>query len=93
MILDTWAVDVAKRFPSAQVIWMNNSPLKGKDKPDNCEFVVGDIKESPVQFSDASFDFVHSRSVVVKLKVLIVDWSQESRTSNGPGTLGKSLVS
>src|SRR5437762_411345 len=56
-----WAVDVARRFHSAQVIGMDKSSVQNKDKPDNCEFMIGDINTHLAQFDDGTFDLVHSR--------------------------------
>lgn len=56
-----WAVDVAKKFPSAQVIGMDKSSVQSKDKPDNCEFIIGDISTNLAQFKDGTFDLVNSR--------------------------------
>jgi ubiquinone/menaquinone biosynthesis C-methylase UbiE len=56
-----WAVDLARRFPSAQVIGMDKLSVEKKDKPANCEFMVGDVNTNLAQFNDDTFDFVHSR--------------------------------
>jgi ubiquinone/menaquinone biosynthesis C-methylase UbiE len=54
-------VEVAKRYPTAQVIGIDTSPVTRTDTPANCEFIVGDIIKSLANFDDESFDFVHSR--------------------------------
>jgi ubiquinone/menaquinone biosynthesis C-methylase UbiE len=56
-----WAVDMARRFPSAQVIGIDRSSVPKKNKPDNCQFILGDISTDLAQFGDGTFDLVHSR--------------------------------
>jgi len=60
-LIGLWAVEVAKRYPTAEVIGIDTSPVTRTDTPANCEFIVGDIIKSLANFDDESFDFVHSR--------------------------------
>ena len=69
-----WAVDVARKFPSAQVIGMDKSSVQKKHKPDNCKFMVGDINTDLAQFADGTFDLVHSRLTPSSVEVM-VGWS------------------
>jgi len=55
-----WCLEVAKEYPNATVYGLDISPITCPDKPENCQFVVGNLNEG-LKFDDNSFDFVHSR--------------------------------
>ncbi len=70
-----WAREVATVFPAANVIGLDlNAPPvdekaeagKGEMRPPNYAFVPGNILEG-LPFTDASFDFVHMRLLVLAL--------------------------
>ncbi|KAL7274171.1 hypothetical protein RUND412_002931 [Rhizina undulata] len=64
-----WAMDVADRFPSAQVIGVDLSPIQPRYVPPNLRFEVDDIEED-WQYQGNSFDFIHIRSMAG----YIYDW-------------------
>ncbi|KAL7268821.1 hypothetical protein RUND412_008542 [Rhizina undulata] len=64
-----WAMDMADRFPSAQVIGVDLSPIQPSYVPSDLRFEVDDIEED-WQYLDNSFDFIHIRS----LGGYIYDW-------------------
>ncbi|KAL7268854.1 hypothetical protein RUND412_008505 [Rhizina undulata] len=64
-----WAMDIADRFPSAQVIGVDLSPIQPMWVPPNLEFEVDDIEENWT-YKDNSFDFIHARA----LSASLYDW-------------------
>ncbi|KAF8543378.1 S-adenosyl-L-methionine-dependent methyltransferase [Trichophaea hybrida] len=64
-----WAIDIADKFPSAEVIGTDISPIQPGWVPPNCKFEVDDV-EQEWTFRKDSFDFVHSRN----LSQCIGDW-------------------
>lgn len=56
-----WAIDMADKFPDAQVIGTDLSPIQPNWTPPNCTFEVDDFT-SPWRFS-APFDLVHARGL------------------------------
>lgn len=56
-----WAIDMADKFPQAQVIGTDLSPIQPNWTPPNCTFEVDDFT-SPWRFS-APFDLVHARGL------------------------------
>ncbi|KAL7274655.1 hypothetical protein RUND412_002437 [Rhizina undulata] len=66
-----WAMDVAERFPSAQVIGVDISPIQPRWVPPNLEFEVDDIEED-WSYQENSFDLIHARS----MSGSIYDWSK-----------------
>ena len=56
-----WAMDFADRFPSANVIGIDLSPIQPTWIPQNCEFVVDDARDDWKYFN--KFDFVHCRQL------------------------------
>lgn len=55
-----WAIEVAEQFPGAKVRGLDLSPVDRTDKPQNCEFLIGDLNHG-LPFPDDSMDLVHSR--------------------------------
>ncbi|KAK1585428.1 methyltransferase domain-containing protein [Colletotrichum navitas] len=56
-----WAIDFADRFPSADVIGIDISPIQPLWVPPNCRFQIDDF-EKPWTFS-YPFDFIHARNL------------------------------
>ncbi|KAF8243839.1 S-adenosyl-L-methionine-dependent methyltransferase [Wilcoxina mikolae CBS 423.85] len=57
-----WAIDMADRYPSAEVIGTDLSPTQPGWVPPNCKFEVDDA-EQPWTYKPDSFDFIHARNV------------------------------
>ncbi|KAA8911371.1 S-adenosyl-L-methionine-dependent methyltransferase [Sphaerosporella brunnea] len=57
-----WAIDMADRFPSAEVIGTDLTPIQPAWVPPNCRFEVDDA-EKAWTFKPESFDFVHARNI------------------------------
>jgi ubiquinone/menaquinone biosynthesis C-methylase UbiE len=55
-----WPMEVAQQFPQAKVVGFDLSPIERRNKPANCEFIVGDLNKG-LPFADNSMDLVHSR--------------------------------
>lgn len=53
-------MEVAQQFPQAKVVGFDLSPIERRNKPANCEFIVGDLNKG-LPFADNSMDLVHSR--------------------------------
>ncbi|KAL7273598.1 hypothetical protein RUND412_003523 [Rhizina undulata] len=64
-----WAIDIADKFPSADVIGVDLSPIQPNWVPPNLTFEVDDIEE-PWQYQDNSFDFIFIRNMTGS----IYDW-------------------
>ncbi|KAJ5631616.1 uncharacterized protein N7484_011716 [Penicillium longicatenatum] len=66
-----WAIDIAEKFPEAQVIGTDISPIQPSWVCPNLEFVVEDFEDEWVHEPE-SFDFIHARL----LAGCIADWPQ-----------------
>jgi SAM-dependent methyltransferase len=63
-----WAIDIAEKYPEAQVIGVDLSPIQPLWVPSNCSFEVDDITH-PWTWP-FKFDYIHSRNMLVAIK----DW-------------------
>ncbi|KAL9532416.1 Methyltransferase [Sphaerulina musiva] len=57
-----WATDIADRFPSAEVIGTDLSPVQPGMQPDNCHFEIDDCMAEWV-YPESHFDFIHIRGL------------------------------
>ncbi|GAB7363179.1 hypothetical protein MBLNU230_g3462t2 [Neophaeotheca triangularis] len=57
-----WAMDAADKFPSAQVIGTDLSPLQPGMQPDNFTFEIDDCQSAWV-YPENHFDFIHIRGL------------------------------
>jgi ubiquinone/menaquinone biosynthesis C-methylase UbiE len=57
-----WAIDVADKYPSAEVIGTDLSPIQPRWVPPNCRFEVDDAEQAWT-FAPGSFDFIHARNL------------------------------
>ncbi|KAF8245687.1 S-adenosyl-L-methionine-dependent methyltransferase, partial [Wilcoxina mikolae CBS 423.85] len=57
-----WAIDVADKYPEAEVVGTDLSPIQPSWVPPNCKFEVDDV-EKEWTFQDKSFDYIHSRNL------------------------------
>ncbi|KAI5793341.1 S-adenosyl-L-methionine-dependent methyltransferase [Pyronema domesticum] len=57
-----WAIDMADKFPEAEVIGTDLSPIQSGWVPANCRFEVDDATLDWT-YTDNHFDFIHGRSV------------------------------
>ncbi|KAH8145912.1 uncharacterized protein LAJ45_10054 [Morchella importuna] len=57
------AINAANKYPSAEVIGTDLSPIQRSWVPPNCRFEVEDA-ESPWTSSRESFDLIHSRHLM-----------------------------
>ncbi|KIW64632.1 hypothetical protein PV04_09555 [Phialophora macrospora] len=64
-----WAMDMADRHPSAQVIGVDLAPVQQTWVPLNCQFEIDDI-ENDWLFETSSFDFIFGRELLLSIK----DW-------------------
>ncbi|EEY14688.1 conserved hypothetical protein [Verticillium alfalfae VaMs.102] len=62
-----WAIDVADKFPSAQVIGVDITPIQTSCIPHNVIWRIDDIQNTTWDPPYANLDFVHLRSVTVIL--------------------------
>ncbi|KAG9051432.1 hypothetical protein FS837_006608 [Tulasnella sp. UAMH 9824] len=63
-----WAVEMAKEFPSADVVGMDLvNPANAIETPPNCRFEIGDANLDWGRYADA-FDVVHMRCVASGIK-------------------------
>ena len=63
-----WAIDMAEKYPAAEVIGVDLSPIQPSWLPNNCRFQVDDVEDTWNWNRD--FDFIHSRAMAVAIK----DW-------------------
>lgn len=66
-----WAIDAADKFPAAEVIGTDLSPIQPRWVPPNCRFEVDDA-ELEWTFKPESFDFVHARNLAQSIS----DWKK-----------------
>ncbi|KAJ3032497.1 hypothetical protein HDV00_007435 [Rhizophlyctis rosea] len=60
-----WAFETATEFPQAIVTGLDMSPVQPSTvKPQNVDFVVGDITQLPLPYDNDTFDFVHMRFLI-----------------------------
>jgi SAM-dependent methyltransferase len=64
-----WAMDMADKHPSAQVIGIDLAPVQQTWVPPNCQFEIDDI-ENDWLFEMSSFDFIFGRELLLSIK----DW-------------------
>ena len=57
-----WAIDMADKYPTAEVIGTDLSPIQPGWVPPNCRFEIDDAEKDFTYKSD-SFDLVHSRNI------------------------------
>ncbi|KAL8858800.1 MAG: hypothetical protein Q9178_004717 [Gyalolechia marmorata] len=69
-----WAIEMAERFPEAQVVGTDLSPIQPTWIPPNCMFEVDDVTMEWT-FRKNSFDFIHSREMFGS----IADWDEYFR--------------
>ncbi|KAA8913362.1 S-adenosyl-L-methionine-dependent methyltransferase [Sphaerosporella brunnea] len=57
-----WAIDMADKHPSAEVVGTDLSPIQPNWVPPNCKFEVDDA-EQDWTYADDHFDFIHARNI------------------------------
>ncbi|PVH88934.1 S-adenosyl-L-methionine-dependent methyltransferase [Cadophora sp. DSE1049] len=57
-----WAIDFANKYPSAQVIGSDLSPIQPEFVPPNCQFEVEDAEDEWTY--SQKFDFIHGRLMI-----------------------------
>ncbi|KAB2571909.1 Secondary metabolism regulator LAE1 [Lasiodiplodia theobromae] len=62
-----WAIEMAEKFHSAEVIGTDIAPVQPNWTPPNCYFEVDDC-ELDWQFKEASFDFIHTRDCYLSIR-------------------------
>ncbi|KAI1933618.1 hypothetical protein LOZ65_000254 [Ophidiomyces ophidiicola] len=62
-----WAMEFADRFPSAEVIGNDLSPIQPSFVPPNVKFVVDDV-EAEWAYETSPFDYIHARFLEVSIK-------------------------
>ncbi|KPM35459.1 hypothetical protein AK830_g11128 [Neonectria ditissima] len=61
-----WAIEVGDKFPSAEVMGLDLSPIQPVWVPTNVKFLVDDVEDEWLNGDD--FDFVHLRNMIPILK-------------------------
>ncbi|KAF1964487.1 S-adenosyl-L-methionine-dependent methyltransferase [Bimuria novae-zelandiae CBS 107.79] len=78
-----WAMDMADKFPSAEIIGVDIAPTQPSFVPPNCIFEIDDV-EDDWPYRPAHFDFVHGRDLMTAVR----DWPrliQQAYTHLKPG--------
>ncbi|RQM04831.1 hypothetical protein DH86_00003914, partial [Scytalidium sp. 3C] len=65
-----WAIDFADRYPSAEVVGTDLSPIQPMWVPPNCRFYVDDVESDWTYHDSEAFDFIHGRGMAGSIK----DW-------------------
>ncbi|SMR41418.1 unnamed protein product [Zymoseptoria tritici ST99CH_3D1] len=65
-----WAADIADKFPTAEVIGTDLSPVAPGMHPSNCRFEIDDMASEWVAFPPSSISFIHIRGLFGS----IADW-------------------
>ncbi len=66
-----WAMDMADKYPSAQVTGVDIAPVQPTWVPPNCLFELDDV-EADWSFKMNSFDFIHAREFLTAIR----DWDR-----------------
>lgn len=61
-----WAIDMADKFPAAEVIGIDLSPIQPRWVPPNCRFETDDA-EQEWTYDPNSFDFIHLRNIALSI--------------------------
>ncbi|WZH42870.1 S-adenosyl-L-methionine-dependent methyltransferase [Fusarium acuminatum] len=61
-----WAIEVGEKYPSAEVLGLDLSPIQPTWVPPNVKFLIDDIEDEWLNGDD--FDFVHLRNMIPILK-------------------------
>ena len=64
-----WAIDMAEKYPSAQVVGVDTAAVQPSLVPPNLQFEIEDI-ENDWLWPKKSFDFIHARELVLAIR----DW-------------------
>ena len=64
-----WAIDMADRFPPAEVLGFDIAAIQPNWIPPNCQFEIFDVETDWLQAKD-SFDFIHGRELLFAIR----DW-------------------
>jgi SAM-dependent methyltransferase len=67
-----WAIEFADRFPTAEVVGVDLSPIQPEWVPNNVRFIVDDVEEPWLHAENAKFDYIHIRTLGGSIK----DWPQ-----------------
>ena len=66
-----WAMDVADKYPTAEVLGVDLAPTQPTWVPPNCHFEIDDIEDTWLHKKD-HFDFVHARELFMAIR----DWDR-----------------
>jgi SAM-dependent methyltransferase len=71
-----WAIDMADKYPSAQVTGVDIAPIQPSWMPPNCLFELDDVEED-WSFKRETFDFIYAREFLTAIR----DWDRLIRQS------------
>lgn len=66
-----WAIDMADKYPSAQVTGVDIAPIQPSWTPPNCIFELDDVEED-WSFRRETFDFIYAREFLMAIR----DWDR-----------------
>lgn len=58
-----WAIEMAERFPTAEVVGVDLSPIQPNSAPSNCKFFVDDLESEWTYTHQEAFDYIHGRAM------------------------------
>ncbi|KAL1605109.1 hypothetical protein SLS60_004652 [Paraconiothyrium brasiliense] len=64
-----WAMDMADKYPNAEIIGVDIAPTQPNFVPPNCMFEIDDVEED-WPYRPAHFDFIHGRDLMTAVR----DW-------------------
>jgi SAM-dependent methyltransferase len=62
-----WAIDMADKFPTAQVTGVDLAPIQPSWVPPNLQFEVDDV-EDQWEYGKTKFDFIHARNLLMAIR-------------------------
>lgn len=61
-----WAIDFADKFPAAEVLGTDLSPIQPSLVPPNCRFLVDDMEDDWID--EPPYDFIHARFLALSIR-------------------------
>ncbi|KAF7594821.1 hypothetical protein BBP40_008151 [Aspergillus hancockii] len=58
-----YALDIADKFPSAEILGIDLSPIQPDWVPPNCKFLVDDVEDEWLYSDRKQFDYIHLRNM------------------------------
>jgi trans-aconitate methyltransferase len=70
-----WCMEVAREYPTAQVVGTDLSPMQSTNTPENCKFLVESLMDG-LSFETGSVDYLQSRYDLIEKLILGRCWEE-----------------